>query len=330
MHKTLSTTRSGAVTRWVLLTGLSLALVGASACRKPSTPARRDATLPLTPQLPGLAPQKLVIGLTPSLDIKVMRRTFSPVAQYLSTRLGIPVTLRIAKSYNHLLELIGSGEVDLVQLPAYTFIKARFQNPRLRPLVRQIHDGSESYVGYIVTLKERQFHSLKALKGASLGLIDPNSTSGYLLPLLLFHERGINPALFFKSFVFMGNHTKALRMLLARRVDAVAVDSLSLSTAQDTKINPNLLQILAKTRRIPYECWCLTAQHSAGFAERLKAIFLELNTRTAAGRKILGRMLKVNGFVPAADEDYMHVIKAHQLLKSTPLIKVQWLDKPQK
>ena len=55
------------------------------------------------------------------------------------------------------------------------------------------------------------------MKGKNLGLVDPNSTSGYNMPLFALNKLGINAEQFFGKVLITGSHEK-------RRAGAVAGD----------------------------------------------------------------------------------------------------------
>ncbi|MCA9522195.1 MAG: phosphate/phosphite/phosphonate ABC transporter substrate-binding protein [Myxococcales bacterium] len=260
-------------------------------------------------------PAKLIFGMAPTMDPKIMRQTYAPIIKYLSQQVGIQSELRIAASYQQLTDWLGSGHLHVVQMPPLSYVRAKLLYPKLRPLVRQVHDGSDSYIGYLVARKSSGLRSLSQLRGKRLGLIDPNSASGFLMPMLLFEDRGIEPRSYFSSLRFLGNHTRAIRAVLDGRVDVAAVDSLSMTTAYAAGIDPDQIQILAKTHRIPFDIWCTTRLVEPALARRIRGAFIELSTRTNEGRRVLSSNLKINGFIRARDSHYEGIRRALRLLK---------------
>jgi phosphonate transport system substrate-binding protein len=60
------------------------------------------------------------------------------------------------------------------------------------------------------------------LKGKNLGLVDPNSTSGYNMPLYTLDKLGISPDTFFGKTQVTGSHENAVLALAQGTVDVAA------------------------------------------------------------------------------------------------------------
>jgi phosphonate transport system substrate-binding protein len=268
-----------------------LACSGEASVAKNSAPAL--SPIPPYRPPPGLATLRL--ALTPYLGAEQLLAEREPFREWLTERLGVPVELRVASSYDELGALLESGEVDLAEFSPYAWVRAREKDPSLVPLVSQIADGSTSAAGYVVVRADRPVHTLEELRGRSIAFVDPASTTGYLFPRLLLQDRVVTPG----ATAFLGNHEAVLLAVHEGRYDAGAVYQGALIALEETHdIDPLDFRVVAKTPRIPRDLLCAGPGVPEVVREELTRLLLDLSVRTAEGRRLLGPM-RVNGFVRA-------------------------------
>src|SRR6516162_4654897 len=68
----------------------------------------------------------------------------------------------------------------------------------------------------------RRARIIQELKGKNLGLVDPNSTSGYNMPMYTLDKLGISPEAFFAKILVTGSHENAVLALTQGTVDVAA------------------------------------------------------------------------------------------------------------
>jgi len=83
-------------------------------------------------------------------------------------------------------------------------------------------DGSKGYYSVFYGLAKSPYQKIEDLKGKNLGLVDPNSTSGYNMPLYTLDKRGISPDSFFAKTRVTGSHENAVLALAQGTVDVAA------------------------------------------------------------------------------------------------------------
>jgi phosphonate transport system substrate-binding protein len=83
-------------------------------------------------------------------------------------------------------------------------------------------DGTKGYYAVFYVKKDSPYQKLEDLKGTNLGLVDPNSTSGYNVPLFAMNKMNIDPATFFGKVVNTGSHENAIIALQQGTVDVAA------------------------------------------------------------------------------------------------------------
>jgi len=71
-------------------------------------------------------------------------------------------------------------------------------------------DGSKGYYSVFYVMAKSPYQKIEDLKGKNLGLVDPNSTSGYNMPLYTLDKLGISPDTFFGKTQVTGSHENAV------------------------------------------------------------------------------------------------------------------------
>ena len=294
-------------------TVLIAALAALCACQR--TDDRRASPTPVAPasSAPFLAPAgftRLRVSSTPHLDPGNLKTTHQPLADYLAGHLRVEVEMQVAESYDEVGQQLGRGEVDLAEFSPFAYVRAIAANPGLLPIADSISEGSATSGAYVVVRAESALHTLEDLRGKSLGFVDPASTSGYLLPMRMFKERGIDPATYFSLVEFTGNHEALLLSVLEGRIDSGATYQGAMPALQRSKgIDPLSFRIIAKTGRSPHDVFCVRPGLPAEVTAELERLLLSVSSATPDGRRILAPMA-VNGFTPHDEHRYDEVREA--------------------
>ncbi len=83
-------------------------------------------------------------------------------------------------------------------------------------------DGTKGYYSVFYVKADSPYHTVQDLKGKVLGLVDPNSTSGYNMPLFALNKLGINAEQFFSKVLITGSHENAVLALQQGTVQVAA------------------------------------------------------------------------------------------------------------
>ncbi len=256
-------------------------------------------------------PSKLVIGLTPYLSPAEMLEEFAPLAEHIGNVVGIPTELQVAANYAAMSQRMASGDLHLAAMSPFTYVRALRDNPGIILLATHIADGSSTYSAYIVTKEDSGIDRMDQLRGKRFGFIDRSSASGYLYPLAYLRSLGHEPGGLFSDVTFAGNHPNLIKLVLAGELDAGATFSTAFKNAKN-----NQLRILTKTGRIPYDAYCANPRLDRGLVRQIRQLLLALSTRDEAGRKILGRLAHINGFVEVGDDHYDDVRRVARLVEN--------------
>lgn len=198
--------------------------------------------------------QPLRVAVIPWQSPEEQKQKLQPLADYLQKTLQRRVSFQISKDYATAVDLLVNQEVDMAYLAAVTYIKARERNPNIEPLVIPIDQttGRPWYTSIIVADTTKDIKSLSDLKGKRFAFVSPSSTSGFLMPMNAFQEKGIDPTRDFTRIRYSGSHDKAQTDLKTGLVDAIAEDKASFLRSQKAgKLSTTQYKIIWESDPIP-------------------------------------------------------------------------------
>jgi phosphonate transport system substrate-binding protein len=113
-------------------------------------------------------------------------RNFQCLIDQLPKVLGVKdVKLFPATDYDGVIQGLLGGTLDAAELGASGFAKIYLTDPKaVEPILASVQtDGSTGYYSIMVARKDSGIKTLADMKGKKLGFADPDSTSGYLVPV---------------------------------------------------------------------------------------------------------------------------------------------------
>ncbi len=254
-------------------------------------------------------PRPLRLALVPKLDPQRQREVFQPLLLALERALQRRVELVPGTSYGAVVEGLLSGGVDVAELgPAtYAMVVAR-QADAVVPfasLAARGEAGVGSYQSVLMVRRDAGLNSLAALRGRSLALIDPASTSGALLPRQAVRElTGAALEQHFGRVGYAGSHDRAIAAVRDGLVDAAFVSSARLSEAERrAQLQPGEWLALWRSVPIPTDPFVARQRLCAPVREAMARVFF-------SGDEALRPLLVALGttaFVPVSDADYRAV-----------------------
>jgi phosphonate transport system substrate-binding protein len=166
---------------------------------------------------------ELVFATVPAENASGVVERWTPFVDYLTKEIGTKVTLRVANDYAAVIEGQKAGNVHIGSYGPASFAKARIIGVKTDAFAIEVnHDGTKGYYSVFYVLASSPYQKIEDLKGKNLGLVDPNSTSGYNMPLFKLNKLGIKPETFFNKVVVTGSHENAVIALASGEVDTCA------------------------------------------------------------------------------------------------------------
>jgi len=164
---------------------------------------------------------EIAFGLPPSFLGSRHREVPEAVAEFLSTRLKRRVVPFQSLTYDDLCSQVSDGQVQAAWLPPALFVELD-RTIGLRAVAAAERGGGIGYYAAYFTLRSTGVTSLDALRGRSVGWVDPSSAAGYVFPRLQLAAMGIDPTETFQEEVFFRSHEAVVRAVLGRAVDVGA------------------------------------------------------------------------------------------------------------
>ena len=167
---------------------------------------------------------ELVYAVIPAENASGVADRYGPLIEYLTKVIGTKVTLRVASDYAAVIEGQRAGQVHIGHYGPASFARARLVGVKTDAFIIDVNsDGTKGYYSVLYVRANSPYQTLADLKGKNLGLVDPNSTSGYNMPLYTLSKHDIPAAdKYFSKVVVTGSHENAVLALAQGTVDVAA------------------------------------------------------------------------------------------------------------
>jgi len=213
--------------------------------------------------------------------------TFQPLADYLAQKLAdqniLAGKIVITTTIEDMETKLKSSEVDLYFDSPYGAVQA-YENAGAIPLLRRWKGGIGEYYSVIVVLQSSGFNRISDLRGKMVAFEDPGSTSGYILPKALFVNQGFTATEKLEAtssvdseeigYFFAGSTENAFALLLAGRIDAVAIqfddyEEFPADQKDQTKV-------LAQTQAVPRHMVMASPMMSDALLQAVSTVLLDM------------------------------------------------------
>ncbi len=184
--------------------------------------AGASATAVSSVQAQGIS--ELVYAAVPAENASGVSDRMAPFIDYLSKEIGVKVTLRIANDYAAVIEGQRAGNIHIGGYGPASFARARLTGVQTDAFIIDVNsDGTKGYYSVFYVMASSPYKTIEDLKGKNLGVVDPNSTSGYNMPLYALNKHGIPSAeKFFGKVQTTGSHENAVLALAQGTVEVAA------------------------------------------------------------------------------------------------------------
>ncbi len=277
--------------------------------------ARADAPEPI--------PDEIVLGFCPAENAEGLQASANALARALSDRIHLPVRAYVALDYTALVEAMRSGQVQFGWLtPAPLVLAERLFDAEI--LLTQVRKGSPSYYGAIVVREDSPVRTVEELRGKTIAWVDPQSTSGYVIPRYLLIQRGFDPRRFFRQQTFAGGHDSAVLAVQSGQVDAAAVwaDPPADGTGAWSRFlrsHPGAgLRPILYSPPVPSDAVVVAPRFAREHPRLVRTVSASLIAvgESAEGREILAHLNGTDGFVAADPAQYELVRKAFEATRA--------------
>ncbi len=137
---------------------------------------------------------EIVFATIPEENASGVTDRYAGFVDYLSKQLGVKVTLRIANDYAAIIEGQRAGNIHVAYYGPASFARALVTGVKTTAFAIDVNsDGTKGYYSVFYVKADSPYKTIEDLKGKAVGLVDPNSTSGYNMPLYTLSKMGIDP-----------------------------------------------------------------------------------------------------------------------------------------
>jgi phosphonate transport system substrate-binding protein len=177
-------------------------------------------------------------------------RNYQCLGDQLKAELGFEkVSFFPAADYDGVIQGLLGGTLDYAELGASGFAKIYLAKAdAVEPILTTVQtDGSTGYHSIMVASKDSGITKLEDLKGKKLGFADPDSTSGYLVPLVTLPEAIGGPVKeFFGETGFGGGHENLVLEVVKGTFDAGTTFGSGVGEWKDGYTSGNLHKMVEK------------------------------------------------------------------------------------
>lgn len=259
--------------------------------------------------------KELVFAVVPAENASGVTERYQPLVDYWTKQLGVPVKLRVANDYAAVIEGQRSGQIHIGYHGPASFARTLKTGVKAEAFALDVQkDGTKGYYSVFYVKKDAPYQKLADLKGKNLGLVDPNSMSGWNVPLFSLDKQGISPDTFFGKVLTTGSHENAVLALQQGTVDVAANwyndenESNLMRMERKGMAKSADFRIVAKSELIPASPWTYLADLPADLKKAIATSFLELHTRAPdVFQKITDG--KAQPFAPIDNAAYQPVVE---------------------
>ncbi len=259
-------------------------------------------------------PEALTYAAMSQERAPVVAKRVEPMLNYIAKVTGKKVEFYQTTSYAAQIEAMLGGFGEIANLGPFAYVLATEKSPNLEVFATYINKGmpehfvpgGPSYIGILVSKKGSKYTSIEKAKGAVAGFPDPGSTSGWLVPNVLFSKKvGASLESYFSKLVFTGSHDANILAVLEGRIDvAFTWDSapFRLWKRGEIKKPADDLNLLWESPPIPLDPYSYPKDLCPEIKENIKKAFLTWHQQPES--KDFFKAIGAIKFVEMKDSDY--------------------------
>lgn len=247
----------------------------------------------------------------------------STLAKDLGKVINMEVKEIQASDYTAIIEALRTGKADMAYMGALA-VAMGAERAGVTPIVMKAPNGDKAQAVYhsvFVTQKDNsEINSIKDFKGKTIAFVDPDSTSGNLVPtseimkafpdLHLTNEKIHTNGEFFEAVSFSGKHQAGLQAVIKGDVDIVPIsDQIMASEFKNGNADENAVKVVHSSAAIPAEAMVLSKTVNEDLKKTLTKFLVEYNNKDYFDKVIKKADAR---FVECSMEDYQPIVELNK------------------
>jgi phosphonate transport system substrate-binding protein len=256
-------------------------------------------------------PKTLTFGIIPTEGSAATLARWQPFFDYLGKTLGLEVKPQVGADYTAVIIAMQNKQLDVAYFGPKSYVTAVEQAGAEAMVKDNTVKGGLGYHSIIISKATSPIKTLEQAKGKNFAFVDPQSTSGYLVPLTHFvYTLKTKPDAYFSKVIFAGSHENAILAVLNGTVDVAATNDADLANAIDKgAVKASDFNVLYTSATIPNGPTAVRGDLPASLKTAIKTAML--NFKDPKGLDALN----LKGWVSASDKDYDPIRQANAVQK---------------
>ena len=255
-------------------------------------------------------PDSLTFAIIPTEETVAELQLYQPVTKRMAKLTGKKIEFFMPTSYASVVEGMLSKFVDVAVLGPYSYVIASEKDKEIEVFATYakkpgyLQEEGPGYRGVLITKKGSGLTTIDSLKGKLVGLTDPGSTSGNLVPRVVFSKViGMDIDKFFKKSVYTGSHELSTVAVYQGKVDAAFVASHRFdNVVEKGEVKLEDFNILWSSPPIPQDPFVYRSPLCEDIKANIRETFLGL--KDEPGAQAFLENVKSNTFVAMTSADY--------------------------
>lgn len=251
----------------------------------------------------GTKDNPIIMSFVPSGNTQEIIASGDTLAKMISDKTGLTIKANVGTDFAAVREAMGAGKAHIGWLNTFNYVLAHEKYGVDVALVT-VRFGSTSYKGQILDRADSGIKSLQDLKGKVMCWVDPNSTSGYIVPRIMLKANGIDPDKDFAKTIEAGSHNNVVTQVYNGDCDAGATYADARSSVE--KNLPDVKQkvvVLATTTDIPNDNVSFTKDFPPELRTKIVNALLDIS-KSDSGKEALNKLYSIAGLEKADDSFY--------------------------
>lgn len=246
-------------------------------------------------------PKKVRIGLIPTEGGADIITRFKPLINHLESVLGIEVEGKSASDYAGIITAMSHKHIEFAYFGPKSYTDAANKANAQAVALEMGESGQKGYYGVIISKKGSGIKTLEQAKGRGFAFNDPNSTSGYLVPMVLFkRDLKVDPNKYFKHVKWSGSHGASILGVKNGTIEVASTNDIDLRRmAEKGQVSNDEFNILWTSDLIPGSPMCVRGD----LPESLKAAYAGALMMFNSDKMGLQK-LQIGGYAHCDDSTY--------------------------